>query len=211
MAHTTATTIESALEGRRLLEHPFYRRWEAGELRDGELRAYAEQYRHFEASLPGILEAVIATLPNGAARDAVTDNLFDEIGAPTHLELFDGFADHYGAQDVPASPAMSNLLDAYRDNLAHSNAAALGGILAYEVQGAGIADTKSTGLTEFYGSTEAAATFWRVHGQVEGDHAQWLLDSCETFASDPSFADGARRVADAWWIFLDEREALVAA
>src|ERR1700722_11629215 len=36
--------LADALAGRQLLAHPFYRRWEAGTLVDGELAAYAEQY-----------------------------------------------------------------------------------------------------------------------------------------------------------------------
>src|SRR3974390_3214672 len=44
-------TLSAATRGLRLLEHPFYRRWEAGELTDGELAGYAAQYRHFEAML----------------------------------------------------------------------------------------------------------------------------------------------------------------
>ena len=47
------------LRDRRLLAHPFYRRWEAGTLQPGELGAYAAQYRHFEAALPDVLEAVV--------------------------------------------------------------------------------------------------------------------------------------------------------
>jgi pyrroloquinoline-quinone synthase len=206
----TRETIEAALVGRRLLDHPFYRRWEAGELRDGELRAYAEQYRHFETALPGVLASLAASLPEGAARDAVLDNLADEIGSPTHLELFERFASHYGARDVAATPAMAGLLAAYRENLEDSTGAALGGVAAYEVQGAAIATSKAEGLTDFYGASDDAATFWRVHGEVESDHAQWLTSSMDEF-DDTAVTRGATRVADAWWKFLDEREALVAA
>ena len=41
-----------ALTGRYLLSHPFYRRWEEGGLAEGELGAYAEQYRLIERELP---------------------------------------------------------------------------------------------------------------------------------------------------------------
>jgi pyrroloquinoline quinone (PQQ) biosynthesis protein C len=37
-----------ALREGRLLGHPFYQRWQEGELAVPELTAYAEQYRHFE-------------------------------------------------------------------------------------------------------------------------------------------------------------------
>lgn len=41
------TCVRESLADRQLLEHPFYRRWEAGELSREELTRYAEQYRHF--------------------------------------------------------------------------------------------------------------------------------------------------------------------
>ena len=42
--------------------HPFYRRWEAGELRGQELAEYAVHYRAFEAVLPAVLAAVVDRL-----------------------------------------------------------------------------------------------------------------------------------------------------
>ena len=42
------------LSDRQLMDHPFYRRWEAGELSRDELTSYAEQYRHFEAMMPEV-------------------------------------------------------------------------------------------------------------------------------------------------------------
>ena len=50
MTNTVTALLDQALEGRRLLDHPFYRRWENGELIEGELQHYAEQYRFFEAN-----------------------------------------------------------------------------------------------------------------------------------------------------------------
>ena len=60
--------LAEAIVGRRLLTHPFYRRWEAGSLTEGELAAYAEQYRHIERALPVTLAAIADALPAGHAR-----------------------------------------------------------------------------------------------------------------------------------------------
>ena len=54
--------LSRALEGRDLLTHPFYRRWEAGLLSQDELAEYAVQYRAFEASLPVVLSDVVDRL-----------------------------------------------------------------------------------------------------------------------------------------------------
>ena len=53
-----ADAVARAVEGRELLTHPFYQRWEAGQLAPGELAEYAVHYRAFEAALPAVLTAV---------------------------------------------------------------------------------------------------------------------------------------------------------
>ncbi len=204
--------LRQCLDGRRLLEHPFYQRWEAGVLADGELRDYAQQYRYFETHLVNFLSELADRLPEGAARESVADNLRDEVSSPTHLELFEQFADFYEATEAPISPAMEQLIAAYQSVLARSNATALAGLLAYELQGAEIAESKAAGLRAHYGVSEVAATFWDVHGTLEVDHAQWTLEGLASLSpSDEDVRTGASDVASAWWEFLSEREALVAA
>ncbi len=68
---STSSLVRTALAGRRLLEHPFYRRWEAGEVSMGELAGYAAQYCHFEGYRPGFLTTLVASLPEGPGRDLV--------------------------------------------------------------------------------------------------------------------------------------------
>ena len=90
--------LAEAIVGRHLLTHPFYRRWEAGTLTEGELAAYAEQYRHIERELPVTLAAIAGGLPAGRARELVEANLADELGSPEpHAQLFESFARASGA------------------------------------------------------------------------------------------------------------------
>ena len=204
MTTEITTIVDAALVGRRLLEHPFYRRWEDGQLSHGELREYADQYRHFEASLPATLTDIATGLPEGPLRNAVEKNRADEVAAPSHLDLFEQFATHYGATGSAPSPAMSRLLGAYRECIDRGTSAAVAGLLAYEVQGAEIATTKATGLVEHYGAPRPATEFWRLHGEVEDDHATWIVDATDVVDVDDAIY-GAHLVADAWWAFLDER------
>jgi pyrroloquinoline-quinone synthase len=198
-----------ALSERQLLNHPFYRRWEEGGLSRAELTHYAEQYRFFEAMMPDFLNQLLDQLEDGDAREFVRANLNDEIFPPSHLELFDRFARHYDARDVEVSPAMARLLDAYAAVLELGPTFALAGLLAYESQGASVADTKGVGLATHYGANEEALEFWREHGSIEGDHASWTMDALASLEPDADdVAQGARLVGDAWWSFLDERESL---
>lgn len=212
MTNTVTALLDQALEGRRLLDHPFYRRWEAGALHEGELQHYAEQYRYFEAHLPLFLAELAGRLPEGPAQAAVNANLRDEVAPPTHLDLFESFARFYGATNAEISPAMQTLIDEYRDVLATSDVAAIAGLLAYEAQGAAIADTKAEGLRVHYGANDSATNFWDVHGSVEADHAAWTMDALASLGGDDAaIVAAARRIADAWWNFLSERDELIAA
>jgi pyrroloquinoline-quinone synthase len=201
--------LGAVLKHHQLLEHPFYRRWEAGELRRDELTHYAEQYRYFEAMLPVFLETLSTQLPQGPARDSVLDNLSDEVSAPSHLSLFDVFAQSFDAADVAMSPAMSHLVTSYTALLERGPQSALAGLWAYEGQAAEIAESKAEGLVKHYGTTSEAVEFWRVHGAVEVDHATWTLEALAQSAPDTAAVESATRlIGEAWWSFLDERELL---
>src|SRR5580693_315287 len=103
-----ADAVARSLEGRALLTHPFYQRWEAGQLELSELAEYAVHYRAFEAALPVVLSAVVDRLREEGSLDAaamVERNLADELGRPRpHLALFDRFADALPAPGNPTSP-----------------------------------------------------------------------------------------------------------
>jgi pyrroloquinoline-quinone synthase len=204
--------VEQALEGRRLLAHPFYQRWSRGELREGELAAYSGQYRCIEASLPGWLESIQARAGDAHVHELVQRNLDDEVGGPTtHVELFERFAVAVGAPPADRADvgvATRALLNTHDELVSSSAAEGLAAVLTYELQSPEISASKAAGLRSHYRVTDDAITFWDTHAEVEGDHASWTLDAVVAAGGDPAtVATAARRTADAWWAFLDEREA----
>jgi pyrroloquinoline quinone (PQQ) biosynthesis protein C len=206
--------LADALTGRELLTHPFYRRWEAGTLADGELAAYAEQYRHIERALPVTLAAIAAGLPDGQARALVEANLADECGVPrAHIELFESFAQAAGAaSDAAPSSATAALLAAVRTASTSDPVAALTMVAAYEVQAADIAASKAEGLRLHYGMDAEGTQFWDVHTVQETAHADWSTEALAALEADPAQVRAAALVAaDAWWDFLSEREDLAPA
>jgi pyrroloquinoline-quinone synthase len=196
--------LQARLDGRRLLDHPFYQRWSRGEVSVEELRAYAAQYRHFEAALPQHLEAISG---DAALRDVALRNLADE---QTHLELFDAFAAALGeAQPAAPSPAMQSLLDVYQDARARSAAEGFAALLAYEAQSPDVAASKAAGLREHGILDGDGLAFWDAHATLDRDHAAWALDALSTCgAGAQQVGDSIEAAAAAWWAFLDEREAL---
>jgi pyrroloquinoline-quinone synthase len=211
--------VATSLEGRLLLTHPFYRRWEAGELTRQELAEYAVHYRAFEAVLPTVLAAVVDRLVADGeyeAAHAVARNLADELGRPEpHLALFDRFgAALPGACATSPGPAADELAATYLELAGQSPVAAIGGLAAYETQAAAIATTKGDGLRRWYGVDTDGTEFWDVHATMDAEHGDWAVEALALLGADETeVADAARRAADAWWALLDERESegLVAA
>jgi pyrroloquinoline quinone (PQQ) biosynthesis protein C len=84
-------------------------------------------------------------------------------------------------------------------------------ILSYELQSPEISASKAAGLRSQYGVDGDSVAFWDTHALVEGDHASWTLDAVIAAGGEPPMVrTAARRAADAWWAFLDEREATAA-
>ena len=206
------TVVEEVLEGRRLLSHPFYQRWSRGELSLRELGAYAGQYRFIEANLPGWLESIQRAAQDAEVHALVQRNLDDEVGgAATHLELLDRFAVAVGAtssESTEIESATRSLLNTHDELVASSAAEGLAAVLAYELQSPEISASKAAGLRSQYGLDGASVAFWDTHALVEGDHASWTLDALVAAGGEPPVvATATRRAVDAWWAFLDEREA----
>ena len=211
--HPLAEVRAAAVDGRELLSHPFYQRWQAGTLAPGELSEYAVNYRAFEAALPVVLTAVVEQLRSQGEVEAaatVGQNLHDEMGRPEpHLALFDRFAAALEpATSAHPGPAARALVATYADLVTAGPVAAVAGLAAYETQAAAIAATKSEGLRQWYGMDASGTEFWDVHAGMEADHGDWALDALALLGADPSeVAEAARRGAETWWGFLDEREA----
>ena len=168
--------LAEAIVGRHLLTHPFYRRWDAGQLSPGELGAYAEQYRHIERALPETLAAIADALPAGRARELVEANLADELGIPrtARRALRDVRRGGRGRARCPrhaldGHPAGAGAYDGGQ----RPAASALAMVAAYEAQAADIATSKSEGLRRHYGFDSESTRFWDVHSTQEVAHAAW--------------------------------------
>jgi len=204
--------VATSLEGRMLLTHPFYLRWEAGELRSQELAEYAVHYRAFEAILPTVLSDVVDRLTAEAefeGAELVARNLADELGRPEpHLAMFDTFtAALPAAEAVVPGRAAEALVATYRELAEQSPVAAIAGLAAYETQAASIAASKGDGLRRWYGVDADGTKFWDVHATMDADHGEWAVEALAILGADETeVADASRRAADAWWLLLDERE-----
>jgi pyrroloquinoline-quinone synthase len=148
--------IDAARERWNVLEHPFYVRWERGELTREELARYAGEYRH----------AVVAL-----ARAARTADLHAEEEA-SHISLWDDFASAVGdgsrQEPLPETRCCASAWSAADDEL---GAAAI--LYAIEAGQPSISATKLKGLVEHYGFAEgtSATGYFELHAERDEEHA----------------------------------------
>lgn len=168
-----------------VLEHPFYKRWSAGELSAAELELYAGQYRHAVVALAEASEAAAAKAGPAHAR-GLRRHAAEETA---HVGLWDDFA-HATGVTTPAgndalgeTEACAQAWTAGEDLLEH-----LAVLYAIEASQPEISKTKLEGLTEHYGYSEEgpALEYFKVHELRDVEHAraagaliEELLGECE--------------------------------
>jgi pyrroloquinoline-quinone synthase len=188
--------IDEARRRRNILEHPFYTRWEHGELSRAELSAYAGEYRHAVVALAGAAEAAS---PLAGAEHAAEER--------EHVALWDDFAAALDA-DLERRPNAETERCAAAWTSAEDPLEALAILYAIEAGQPDVSDTKLAGLVEHYGFAEAGrgTAYFRLHSERDREHAAHSRDLLERHAS-PADEDrlvaAAERALDGNWTLLD--------
>jgi pyrroloquinoline-quinone synthase len=192
--------LDAARRRWNVLEHPFYRRWECGELDREELTAYAGEYRHAVVAL--------ADAAASAAPLSGTEHADEERG---HIDLWEDFARAVDAEPGPAR------LDSTKRCVADWTAAsdpveALGILYAIEAGQPDVSQTKLDGLVEHYGfeADTPATSYFTLHAERDHEHAARSRELLERHAR-PEDADRVVDVAERAlignWALLDGVEA----
>ena len=167
-----------------VLDHPFYRRWECGELSRDELAYYAGQYRH----AVGALAETAAT----AEPLAGTEHADEE---RSHVALWDSFAAELGVGGPQAANAET--ADCARAwTAATDELEALAILYAVEAGQPDVSRTKLEGLAAHYGigADSPAAAYFALHAERDVEHA---AESRELLERHAGKADVDRLVAAA--------------
>jgi pyrroloquinoline-quinone synthase len=184
-----------------VLEHPFYRRWECGELSRKELTAYAGEYRHAVAALA---DAAEAAAPLAGSEHAAEER--------SHVELWDRFARALGADGAPARlDGTATCVLAWTS--AEDPVEALGILYAIEAGQPDVARTKLDGLVEHYDfdPDSAATSYFELHAERDHEHAaqsRELLERHAGPADEDRVVASAERALKGNWALLDGVEAL---
>jgi pyrroloquinoline-quinone synthase len=190
--------FEDARSRWSVLAHPFYTRWERGELSAGDLAYYAGEYRH-------AVVALAQTAAQAAAADPELREHADEEAA--HVALWDAFAWNAGA-DAGRPPRRETRECVRSWTAAGDGLEALAILYAVESGQPEISKTKLAGLVRHYGfSPEGPATaYFRLHAELDRAHAEQARALLEEKAA-PEDADrlvaAASGALEGNWTLLD--------
>lgn len=206
--------IDSKVEARSMLKHPFYQAWTDGRLPLDTLRAYARQYFHHVEAFPRAVSAVHSACPDRDGRRMLAENLAEEEGIEEgkqdHASLWLMFARGLGEDEgavraEPLNPETESLIETFRRLSRRSYASGLGALYAYESQFPGVASAKIEGLVDRYGiEDEETLRFFRVHEGADVEHSavcRELLDRLAEGERAEAVAAG-EELAGALWTFL---------
>jgi pyrroloquinoline-quinone synthase len=161
--------LDEARAATDVLQHPFYRRWSAGELGAEELARYAGQYRH---AVVALAEASADAAAQAEQRHvAGLERHAEEEGA--HVALWDEFARACGTS--PGAAALEGTEECVAGWRAGEDLLErLAVLYAIEASQPAIAQAKLEGLREHYAHVEEgpATEYFSVHAVRDVEHAE---------------------------------------
>ncbi|MCB0320810.1 MAG: CADD family putative folate metabolism protein [Bdellovibrionales bacterium] len=211
---TLSQQILTAVEAKKLLNHPFYQAWEAGELDRDILKVYAKQYYHHVKAFPRYISSTHSICEDLKARQVLSENLHDEeYGENNHPKLWLDFAEGLGASQGESEaegkalfPETQNLIDTFFELARSSYIEGLAALYVYEQQVPDICETKIEGLNKFYGVNDSKTIeYFRLHHEVDVLHSEAtrvLVDQLSDEDREKAL-NAAKRASEALWGFLN--------
>jgi pyrroloquinoline-quinone synthase len=175
--------IDAARARWNVLDHPFYRRWERGELTRDELGYYAGQYRH---AVVALADTAAAATPLAGPEHAAEER--------AHVALWDDFAAELGIVGE-REPNADTAACAQAWTAAADGLEALAILYAVESGHPDVSRTKLAGLAEHYGigGESPAAAYFALHAERDVEHA----DQSRAILEERAGVDNDRLVAAA--------------
>ena len=173
-------TIEKKIEEHHLLNHSFYKAWNAGELDRSTIQEYAAQYFKHVSAFPRYLSAIHSNCDHIGTRKILLENLNDEeMGPEDHPELWMRFAEGMGntrdeVKNAVLMEETEELVNTFNQlSRSEDYLKGLAALYCYESMQPEISKTKKEGLQNIYGiKDEETLKFFTVHMQADEWHRE---------------------------------------
>lgn len=210
----TLRALDDLIRERSILQHPFYRAWQRGELTRDQLATYSRVYYPHVAAFPTYLQNAIGRAEDSSTRRTLQDNLLDELTNPApHPELWLDFATATGQDRNKVKRAtplakVASTTSTFDRLTSQGIASGLTALYAYESQQPEVAAEKMRGLHESYGlKSSEALSYFAVHATADLEHRaaeRAALARCLDAGTSPSSVmNAAEEALDAYWNLLD--------
>jgi pyrroloquinoline-quinone synthase len=194
--------IEAARARWNVLQHPFYRRWSAGELSREELAGYADQYRHATEAIAR-LSAQAADAAPEQERGELRRHAKEEGG---HVALWDDFVDAVGGE-IGARPSAETRECVAAWTTDDGWLGSLVRLYAIESGQPEISRVKRQGLVQHYGLEDGQGNaYFRLHEGRDVEHAAAAREMIERHldgADEDALVGVAESAFRANWRLLD--------
>ena len=186
--------IDNLIEKHHLLNHSFYKAWNAGELPKETIREYAAQYFKHVSLFPRYLSAIHSNCDNIKTRQLLLENLNEEDqGKENHPELWMRFAEGMGntrkiVNDTVPIKETEELVKIFK-KLSKSEKYHIGlaALYCYETMQPEISETKKNGLQKFYNiNDEDTLKFFTVHMHADKWHRKVVRNIIKRVADSKS-------------------------
>ena len=189
--------IDEIIKDNHLLNHSFYKAWNAGELPKDTIREYAAQYFQHVSLFPRYLSAIHSNCDEIKTRQLLLENLNEEEqGNENHPELWMRFAEGMGNnrkninETIPIKETKELVKTFKKLSKSEKYHIGLAALYCYESMQPEISETKKDGLQKFYNiSDEDTLKFFTVHMHADKWHRKVVRNIIKKVADTKSKQD----------------------
>ena len=186
--------IDEMIKENHLLNHSFYKAWNAGELSKDTIREYAAQYFQHVSLFPRYLSAIHSNCNEIKTRQLLLENLNEEEkGSDNHPELWMRFAEGMGntrknvKETIPIKETKELVKTFMKLSKSEKYHIGLASLYCYESMQPEISETKKDGLQKFYNiSDEDTLKFFTVHMHADKWHRKVVRNIIKKVANSKS-------------------------
>jgi pyrroloquinoline-quinone synthase len=175
-----------------LLDHPFYREWEKGEVSQEALAVYHRSYADFIQRIPSYWQTVVNCFePDSILGNSIVQEERD------HIILWELWGKNFSIPDD--FPRMWEVIDKFG---AMPLSQLLGALQSFEIQQPEVARSKKDGLLRHYGFSEKDLRYFDAH-MMEEKHIEYGRSLSSLYANQDEYNRGFTQGAELVYRSLD--------